>query len=151
MGKNALEHLRKEAEQAIADAERWSDNEGSAAIAKTLMYVGELLATSLSGPRIEMPPPKIEVKEYHPVQERVDTHNICRLNLRHCPANRMEESRATDHPPKIEIEYQTPQNMGKCAGCEGQFPESALNYSSGDPFCANCQKVWSTNMANPRR
>lgn len=27
----------------------------------------------------------------------------------------------------------------KCAYCEGQFPEDALNYSSGDPACANCQ------------
>ena len=27
----------------------------------------------------------------------------------------------------------------KCAYCEGFFPESALNYSGGDPACAPCQ------------
>ena len=47
MGKHELEHLRKEAEQAIADAGRWSGNAGWAAVAKTLMYVGELLADRL--------------------------------------------------------------------------------------------------------
>ena len=26
-----------------------------------------------------------------------------------------------------------------CAGCEGLFPEKALNYRSGDPLCVNCQ------------
>ena len=26
-----------------------------------------------------------------------------------------------------------------CVVCEGSFPEAALNYSSGDPFCVNCQ------------
>ena len=31
---------------------------------------------------------------------------------------------------------------GKCAFCEGEFPDSALNYSSGDPACAPCQKVF---------
>ena len=48
MGKHELEHLRKEAEQAIADAGRWSGNAGWAAVAKTLMYVGELLADRVS-------------------------------------------------------------------------------------------------------
>lgn len=28
-----------------------------------------------------------------------------------------------------------------CAFCEGSFPESALNYSSGDPACSACQAV----------
>ena len=31
---------------------------------------------------------------------------------------------------------------GKCAFCEGEFPDSALNYSSGNPACAPCQKVF---------
>ena len=48
MGKHELEHLRKEAEQAIADAGRWSGNAGWAAVAKTLLYVGELLADRVS-------------------------------------------------------------------------------------------------------
>lgn len=30
----------------------------------------------------------------------------------------------------------------KCAMCEGTFPEAALNYSSGDPACAPCQKAF---------
>ena len=34
---------------------------------------------------------------------------------------------------------------GKCAYCEGEFPHSALNYSSGDPACAACQ-----NTFNPK-
>ena len=28
--------------------------------------------------------------------------------------------------------------LGTCVGCEGEFPESALNYSNGDGNCANC-------------
>ena len=36
----------------------------------------------------------------------------------------------------------------KCAFCEGKFPESALNYSSGDPACAPCQKVF--DLKSPR-
>ena len=66
MGKHELEHLRKEAEQAIADAERWSDNEGSAAIAKTLMYGFALLADRMEGPTITGHPPKIDI-QYHAV------------------------------------------------------------------------------------
>ena len=31
---------------------------------------------------------------------------------------------------------------GKCAFCEGEFPDSALNYSSGDPACAACQQTF---------
>ena len=31
---------------------------------------------------------------------------------------------------------------GKCAFCEGEFPHSALNYSSGDPACSACQKTF---------
>ena len=31
---------------------------------------------------------------------------------------------------------------GKCAFCEGEFPDSALNYSSGDQACAACQKTF---------
>ena len=31
---------------------------------------------------------------------------------------------------------------GKCAFCEAEFPKSALNYSSGDPACAPCQKAF---------
>ena len=27
----------------------------------------------------------------------------------------------------------------RCVFCEGDFPEDALNYSSGDPACAPCQ------------
>ena len=30
----------------------------------------------------------------------------------------------------------------KCSYCEGEFPESALNYSSGDPACAPCQEAF---------
>ena len=96
MGKHELEHLRKEAEQAIADADRWSGNAGWAAVAKTLMYVGELLADRLVEPRITGTPLDIEYKEV----------------------------------------------MGRCAWCEGTFPEPALNYSSGDPACKACQKTF---------
>ena len=28
--------------------------------------------------------------------------------------------------------------MGRCAWCERDFPEDALNWSSGDPACASC-------------
>ena len=28
-----------------------------------------------------------------------------------------------------------------CAWCEGTFPETALNFSSGDPACSACQAV----------
>ena len=59
MGKNELEHLRKEAEQAMADAERWTDNEGMVAVARTLMYGFALLADRLPRPRIEMATPTI--------------------------------------------------------------------------------------------
>ena len=82
MGKNALEHLRKEAEQAIADAERWSDNEGSAAIAKTLMYGFALLADRMEEPTITGHPPKIEI-ECHPVQDRMNTVTRPCDNCRH--------------------------------------------------------------------
>ena len=36
------------------------------------------------------------------------------------------------------------QNEGKqqCAWCEGMFPESAMNWQSGDPACASCQKAF---------
>ena len=30
----------------------------------------------------------------------------------------------------------------KCAFCEGEFPERALNYSSGDPACAPCHEAF---------
>ncbi len=35
--------------------------------------------------------------------------------------------------------------MGRCAYCEGSFPESALNYRSGDPACAGCQATVAPN------
>ena len=77
MGKNELEHLRKEAEQAIADAARWPANAGWAAVAKTLMYVGELLADRLEG--LEQPVvhgnPDIwgdALKLFRPSEERWD-------------------------------------------------------------------------------
>lgn len=31
--------------------------------------------------------------------------------------------------------------MGRCAYCEGEFPESALDYRSMDPACASCQST----------
>ena len=62
MGKHELEHLRKEAEQAIADAECFTDTAGFAAIAKTLMYGFEMLAARLDGPRITGHPPKIDIQ-----------------------------------------------------------------------------------------
>ena len=37
----------------------------------------------------------------------------------------------------------------KCAFCEGEFPESALNYSSGDPACAPCQKLFDLPHPKP--
>ena len=37
--------------------------------------------------------------------------------------------------------------MPTCAGCDGSFPERALNYSSGDPFCANCQERYNQESA----
>ena len=42
---------------------------------------------------------------------------------------RDELEKASDREPK----------MGRCAYCEGSFPEHALNYRSGDPACAGCQ------------
>ena len=62
MDKNELEHLRKEAEWAILEAERFTDTAGFAAIAHTLMYVGELLAARMDEPHIEMAPPKIDIE-----------------------------------------------------------------------------------------
>ena len=56
MGRNELEELRRQAEQAIADAECFTDTAGQAAIAKAIMYAGELLATRLEGPRTKMVP-----------------------------------------------------------------------------------------------
>ena len=45
---------------------------------------------------------------------------------------------------------------GKCAFCEGEFPDSALNYSSGDPACSACQKAFNPKpppapIARPHR
>ena len=54
MGKNELNELRRQAERAIADADRFNalnpafaEGESSIAVARTLMYVGELLADKL--------------------------------------------------------------------------------------------------------
>ena len=38
----------------------------------------------------------------------------------------------------------------RCAICEGTFPESALNYSSGDPTCAGCFTVFNPKPIIPR-
>ena len=51
MGRNELEELRRQAEQAIADAECFTDTTGHAAIAKAIMYAGETIAERLE--RIE--------------------------------------------------------------------------------------------------
>ena len=40
------------------------------------------------------------------------------------------DARKDDEPP-----------TAACAYCEGTFPESALNWSSGDPACSACQAV----------
>ena len=32
------------------------------------------------------------------------------------------------------------EGKGKCAWCEGEFPESALNHSSVGPACGSCQE-----------
>ena len=58
MGKNELKELRKQAEQAIANTHRVAAIGsptviGHAAIAKTIMYVGELLADRLDTPRVD--------------------------------------------------------------------------------------------------
>ena len=37
---------------------------------------------------------------------------------------------------------------GKCAFCEGEFPDSALNYSSGNPACSACQKAFNPKPPN---
>ena len=40
---------------------------------------------------------------------------------------------------------------GVCAYCEGTFPESALNFSGGDPACTNCfTRVNPKPIPNPR-
>lgn len=38
-------------------------------------------------------------------------------------------------------------HLSKCAWCEREFPEGSLNYSSGDPACAACQKVFDPNTS----
>ena len=57
MGKNELNELRRQAERAQKDARREGKNLGAAAIAETLMYVGELLADKLDA----LAPPKISI------------------------------------------------------------------------------------------
>ena len=47
--------------------------------------------------------------------------------------------------PKELQQLDTDSQKSKCAYCEGEFPESALNYSSGNPACAACQ-----NTFNPK-
>ena len=47
----------------------------------------------------------------------------------------------TGGQPKELQQLDTDSPKGKCAYCEGEFPERALNYSSGDPACA-CQKTF---------
>ena len=43
---------------------------------------------------------------------------------------------------ELELERRAGPKMGRCAFCGGEFPEDALNHSSGDPACAPCQKVF---------
>ena len=97
MGKHELEHLRKEAEQAIADAERWSDNEGSAAIAKTLMYGFALLADRIPAATDATESLTAAVKgASEAVQWLIDNGYV----------QEQEEVAYSIHPPKIDIQYE---------------------------------------------
>ena len=44
--------------------------------------------------------------------------------------------------PKELQQLDTDSQKSKCAYCEGEFPDRALNYSSRDPACAACQKTF---------
>lgn len=41
--------------------------------------------------------------------------------------------------------------MGRCAWCEGEFPEDALNYRTGDPACSACYKAHDLANVKPVR
>ena len=62
-----------------------------------------------------------------------------------------EVIRAQGNGQPQDLKPEIPEEMKeKCAFCEGEFPESALNYSSGNPACAPCQKVFDPKPP-PRR
>ena len=42
---------------------------------------------------------------------------------------------------ELDLLRQQEPKKGKCAWCEGEYPEDALNYSSGDPACASCHAM----------
>ena len=45
-------------------------------------------------------------------------------------------------------QYQKPApTKVRCAWCDGEFPEDALNWSSGDPACESCHDTVSTKRA----
>ena len=68
MGKHELAELRKQAERATTDADRFTDFAGQVAIAKAIMYAGELLADRLDTPApqvyIKPPTPTISISDH---------------------------------------------------------------------------------------
>ena len=133
MGKHELEHLRKEAEQAIADAERWSDNEGSAAIAKTLMYGFALLADRMPAATDATESLTAAVKgASEAVQWLIDNGYV----------KAQEAVTYSGHPPKIEIKYHPVQDRMNtvtrpCDNCR-HVKLTAWSFSMASYLCADC-------------
>ena len=50
---------------------------------------------------------------------------------------------------ELEAERRAGPRTARCAWCRGEFPEDALDHSSGDPACASCQKAF--NPKPPQR
>ena len=43
---------------------------------------------------------------------------------------------------ELEAERKLGPEKAQCAWCGGEFPEDALDHSSGDPACAACQRTF---------